>query len=284
MKKIVLIFLCFVCGWSALHAKDEYIVEMYGGSVKYKNENSNDWRTVYNNLILFTNDLICVEKGGYVTIGYRNTPYKFSSPCASKIYDLVSEKRKEQSMQFTLKSFLQEIRANRGEVSRFQMRQSGIGKSRGGDDSDTIYRDTIDYIQLAKTLAKVGSIAFTEKESPQIKGITFNKIITNEGLSFEYSNSSGQDYYINVLHVNKRAKKISLCYVIMDNVKEQACPITPNGFISCNRGIYFPSTPDDVYILIALNYPYDSDKLDNWLTRYTIDASGKINSSIKYMW
>ena len=282
MKKILLIFLCLISGWSAIHAKEEYIIEMYGGSVRYKNENSKEWQSVSNNLILSINDSICLEKGGYVTIGYRNTPYKFSSSCTARIYDLVREKRKEQSKQFTTISFLQEIGANKKKTSPFQMKQVGMGGPRGGDDKTKT--DTIDYERLSQTLAKVGALACSKKKSPKIKGIAFNKIITDEGLCFEYSNSSGYDYYINVLHVNKRTKKISLCYVIMKDVKEQACPITPNGFTSCNREVYFPNTEDDVYVLIALDYPYDSYVLDNELIYYPIDAVGEVGSYIKYMW
>ena len=282
MKKILLILLCFISGWSAIHAKEEYIIEGYGGSVKYKKENSKEWRSVSNNLILFVGDLICLEKGGYVTIGDRHTSYNFSSPCTSEIKKLVQDKRNEQSKQFTTISFLQEIGANKKKTSPFQMKQVGIGGPRGGVDKTKT--DTIDYERLSQTLAKVGALACSKKKSPKIKGIAFNKIITDEGLCFEYSNSSGYDYYINVLHVNKRTKKISLCYVIMKDVKEQACPITPNGFTSCNREIYFPNTEDDVYVLIALDYPYDSYVLDNELFYYPIDTVCEDDVYIKYMW
>ena len=281
MKRIIFFFFCcLLYGWGTIYAHEEsYIIEAYGGPVKYQKNGTSIWMEVNRGLVLFSNDYICIEENGYVTIGYQNYPYNFNTPCNAKIYDLVKEKKNKNSKQYSQKSFLKTIGTNKSDTLPFHMKQIGAGRDRGTG------KDTINYKALAKTLTWMGALACTKMEIPQINGITFNRIKTDEGaLNFEYSNSSGRDYYINVLHVNKYTNKISLCYVITKEVKERACPITPNGYTSCNRGLNFPNTSDDVYILIALDYPYDSEKLNNKLTQLRIDTADKTDIHIKYMW
>lgn len=281
MKRIMFIIFCLIYGWTTIYSHEEtYTIETCGGDAIYKKVGTSTWQAVHSDLVLFSNDSICLKGEGYVTIEYRNHSYLFKSPRLEKIYNIVQEKKKEDSKRYTKNSFLREIGANESKQTPFQMQQLGIGDGRGQG------KDTIDYEILAATLASIGALVCTETESPQIKGISFEQFNVDEkGLNFEYSNSSGKDYYINVLHVNKRTNKISLCYVIMPNGQKCGCPITPNGYVSCNREIYFPDTPDDIYFLMALDYPYNSYELDNELVYHTINmANNKVDIHIKYMW
>ena len=286
MKKVLFVALCLLCSWSTMYAQYEYTVETFGGDVQYKTNASSQWQAVHAKLILSTNDSIWVKKGGFARIEYGNHPYEFTAPCISTIGELVKNKRTERSKHFSAKGLLREIGSDN--TQPFQMKQVGAGKMRqvgsGGTRGD-IEIDIINYEALADTLTRIGAMACAGGKSPKVKGLVFVHHKPNkEEVGFDLENHTDKDYHMNVLHINKRTKKISLCYVVAPDVKENACPITPSGFCSCDMDIFFPDTKDDMYVLIALDYPYDSQKLDDELFYHRINEAKNIDVRIKYTW
>lgn len=275
MKRI-LIALCLLCVINSMHAQNMYLVKICGGFVEYKVKSALQWKNVQQNLMLPGGDSIRIGKGGFVSIEYRNCLYKIMSPCSTTMYQLVEQKRKERSDHFSTVGLIKEI--NSGKTEPFQMRVVGKGDSR-----ETL-RD--DYESFAEQLTQIGALAISGAKSPNIKGISFKQLKTQNGeVEFEFDNETNKDYYINILHINKRDSTMSLCYVITSDIKSNACPVTPSGYSSCNMDIYFPDTKDDVYVLIAMDESYDSEALDNELLYHKIsDRTKDVNTAIKYMW
>jgi len=277
MKRFSSLCLLLLIGWGVALAQYEYMIEACGGKVEYKKHESKEWHSLVKNMILTTMDSVRILKGGYLLVEYGNTPYRFTDPCAATIYELVNEKKNERAKHFTTKGLLKEIGTNKEQP--LQMKQVGLGSKRGTVGS------MLDYEALADTLSWIGLQACSGKESHIIQGVVFRKHKISEGeLEFEFDNRTSKDYYINILHVNKRTERLSLCYVITSDVKEGACLITPSGFCSYAMDIFFPDTPDDVYILFALDYPYDSNALDTELMFHSINRVKNMDIDLKYMW
>ena len=277
MKRFSLLSLFLFLGLFAIYAQYEYTIESCGGKVEFKKHESKEWQSLVKNTILVTMDSVRIPKGGYMLVEYGNTPYRFTNPCSGTIFELVYAKKNERAEHFTSKGLTKEIGTNKEQP--LQMQQVGLGSRRGSVESP------LDYEALADTLAWIGAQACSDKASPIIDGINFyKKQHSGDELDFEFENRTSQDYYINILHVNKRTKKVSLCYVITSDIKARACLITPSGFCSCAMDVYFPNTPDDVYVLFALDYPYDSEALDTELMYHQIDKAENMNVHFKYTW
>lgn len=227
-------------------------------------------------ILLFA--VVC--SGLFIQADQKATPAKNDSVPARVAAMLTPEQQRiERSKHFTAKGLIREIGS--GKTEGFQMRQVGAGDTRtAGSDAKAV-----DYDAMAETLAWIGGQVCSGAKSPKLKGITFKRIEQPNGeLDFEFANHTALDYHINVLHVHKRAKMVSLCYVIVPDVKANACPITPSGFCSCGMDIYFPNSEDDVYVLVAIEEPYDSYALDNELPYYRTDKAQRKDVSIQYTW
>lgn len=276
MKHFYLLLITMVCGVNLLRAQDCYIIEAYDGAVEYKTISSPQWEPIRKGVTLLSADSIRIHKKGSIRITYRNQDYTIDSPFYASVSDVVDHKRSEQSKRFSHRGFLKEIRS--GKKSPFRISVDGISEKRELDSN----------IQaLAKQLIWIAAQVNKGRQSPQIEGITCQKhVLKNGELKFEIANNSQRDYYVNILHINKRTKKVSLCYVIMPDIKANACILIPSGFLINDLGISFPNSQDDEYVLIAMKDPYDSYGLDNELASgaYNIDNPQEIDCDILYMY
>ena len=145
--------------------------------------------------------------------------------------------------------------------------------------------EEVDYTALAEQLVWIGSLACSDQQSPVIEGITFTRDDAEaDECFFSFDNNTDKDYHINILHVNKRTHRASLCFVITPNVMPNACPITPSGYCSCELDLTFPTSPDDVYVLVAFEHPYDSYALNNELQYLRVENAKNIPTDIQYTW
>ena len=229
MKRIFCFALCLLGGWSLSMAQSDYKVKACDGNVTYKPIHGTEWRAVTVNQVLTSTDSVRIQSSGSVRIHYGDWVYSMSSPGKTTVYDIVTTQRAERANHFTTKGLLREIGTD--ETQPFQMAQVGAGGARGtGKD--------IDYEALADQLTWIGAQACTGNKSPIVKGVTFRRNkLSNGDWEFEFENKSGKELYINILHVNKRDKTLSLCYVITPEIKQNAYPMTPSGFCSCAMDI-----------------------------------------------
>ena len=258
MKRILSFSLSILC-WANTYAQSYYFVEA-GGDVQYKKTSSSQWHTFSkgSTLVLAGTDSICINNGGYAKIDDGNTPYYFTSTCKSTAKVMVRNKKTEQATNFSINGLNKEIGSEEKEPLR--MSQVGAGKAR------SLVSDPNNYDLLSDQLTWVATLACSGANSPVLNGLTLNKRKQDdEQIDFELENKTNIDFYMNVLHINKRTQTISLCYVIPREVKHSACLMTPGGYRTYNLGIHFPDTKDDVYVLVAFKAPYDSDKLDSKL-------------------
>ena len=278
MKRYLLFILCIMC-WAGINAQSYFFVEA-GGDVQYQKTSSPQWHAFSqgSTLVLTGTDSICINNGGYVKIDDGNTSYYFTSACKSTPNVMVRHKKTEQAKNFSTNGLNKEINSDTTEP--LSMKQVGAGKVRSLDSNP------YDYDLLSDQLKWVATLVYSGANSLEVDGLTLIKRKLDDGqIDFELKNKTYTDYYINVLHINKRTHRISLCYVIPREVKHSACLMTPSGYCTYNMGIHFPDTQDDVYVLIAFKDPYDSDKLDSKLGLFdTVPHISQTDIPFLYKW
>lgn len=272
MKRIFLLAV-LVVGYAVSYAQTSCQIVAYKGVVEYRTT-STDWKRVHNNLTLLSIDSIRIHESSEVDIFYRNENHHYAAPCTSAVYVLLKKDKSKRASHFSIAGVLKEIQS--GETEPIKMRQVGIGKSR-----DTLYED---YDLLADQLEWIGSQVANGAAIPPIKGISLIQIAhTDKEVEFELVNNTDRDYCMNVLHINKRTGTMSLCYVITDDVKEESCLVIPRGYVLGGLDTYFPRTEDDLYVLIALESPYNSMALDDELSYRKISENiRKVELNILY--
>lgn len=281
MRRFLFITLCILCGWVSGHA--QFRVYSYEGKVRYKKAGQEArWNAVEEDTELTSADSLYVPRKGTIRIEYipQSKTYTIKGERKNDLYQLVRDAKNTLASRI-LKGLNISILSGEKDTMGNSIHAMEVlgGSSRATGES------AIDYDQLAEQLAWIGAQACAGKPSPTIDGITLKRHKLSGGeLDFEFDNLTDNDYYINILHVNKRTHTLSLCYVITPEVKANACPITPSGFCSCAMDVYFPDGQDDVYVLVALKEPYDSYVLDNELLYYRTDKAKKVQTDIQYMW
>lgn len=279
MKRFLSIAFCLMMGWAGIHA--QYRVYSYAGGAQYKKAGpSGSWKAVKEDVQLESSDTLRIPAEAFVRVEYvpQNKLYKISGEKQEAVYILVRDARNNLAARILkgLNKALTFGRVDTMKHSIHSMEVLGAG-SRGEGD--------IAYDELAEQLAWIGAQACSGTKGPKLEGLELQRFKLSGGeLDFEMVNRTNQDYHMNVLHVNKRTHSMSLCYVITSEIAANSCPITPSGFCSCALDVYFPDTADDIYILIALKEPYDSDALDNELLYHRTDKAKKTKTDILYTW
>ena len=273
MKNRIISLAIFLGGCITMYAQSNYQIVTHKGVVEYRTTCS-DWRLIQDNLTLGSIDSIRIHKSASVEINYRNENYQFTSPCTDNMYSLLKQGRVVRTSHFSIAGVLKEI--NSGKTEPIKMLQVGAGETRGNLVED--------YDRLADQLEWIGSMVAYGRVTPSAEGIALNQIVHAENkVEFELINNTNRDYCMNVIHVNKQTRTLSLCYVIMDDVKTEACLITPQGYKTCGMDIYFPNSEDDLYVLIALDSPYNSMALDEELSYRRISEENKnVDTEILY--
>lgn len=279
MKRILCLILCLAGGWMAIRA--QYRVYAYEGAVQYKKAGpAGQWRPATEDVALEGRDTLRIPENAFVRVEYipQNKIYKISDKGKGSVNMLVHDARNSLAARI-MKALNRSLTLGRVDTMKNTLHSMEILGAGSRSNSNISYDD------LAEQLAWIGAQACSGAKSPKIEGITLKRHKLSGGeLDFEFENRTSQDYHINVLHVNKRTHSVSLCYVITPEIKANACPITPSGFCSCAMDVYFPDTADDVYILVALKEPYDSDALDTELLYHRTDKAKKTKTDILYMW
>lgn len=322
MKRTLFLFLCLsfsaMCTYSA---PIRYRVYECNDKVEYKTASTTvptQWNSVLKGVILSPVDSIRVHKGGLIRVEHihLNTIYALSEDGPTTVFNAVN-KAKNDNARHIKEGINKELASGKTKpMELIPMNVVGVG-TKGIQVLDTLsttdskdnlstsedtngmlenplalaeintdaFQDFDSLNMLVDQLVWIGSQACANKKSPHVKGLTFRqKKQANGEWDFEFVNNTDKNYHINVLHINKRTNALSLCYVITPEIKKNACPMTPKGYCTYALNINFPNSKDDVYVLIALDKPYDSFALDNELNLRSITEAKQINTDIKYQW
>lgn len=282
MKRILFIALCILCG---LHmAQAQYRIYSVKGNVQYKTAANNaKWTDAEKEVLLADADLLKISKGGIVCVEYipRHQLYRGSDSGVMTVAQLVNIAKLENARRIA-KSLNREISSGNKQPMKLSMDVLGAGTR--AFDPLSIQGQSYTIEELAEQLAWIGAQACSGAESPHVEGLKLTRFDLGDVLDFEFYNNTEKDYHMNVLHVNKLLRSVSLCYVVTPEVEEYSCPVTPSGFCTCAMDMLFPNTDNDVYVLIAIEKPYDSYTLDNELQKHPIDAAKQQNIEIQYTW
>lgn len=279
MKRLLFLLLCAgLC--AALHA--QFRVYSFNGQIKYKSRTADTygpWTSVRNDLSLTTLDSLWIPEGASIRIEdvRPHVIYNSSQTGRMYVYDIVRQAKKGNAMRIT-KAMNVEIASGKKTTMNEHM-MSVIGS---GSRACILNNDTIE--MLAEMFAWIGAQACTKAKSPTVAGIVFKRYRVGDDWDFEFQNRTDKDYHINIVHVNKRTNTASLCYVVTDEIAAEKCPLTPSGFSTCALEVFFPNSEQDVYVLVATEFSYDTEALDNELIYHPVDKARPANLDVKYTW
>lgn len=281
MKRILFLLLCAAVGLVSLQAQVRYRVYAHTGKVEYKPKAADaKWQTVQDGMEMAILDTLRLSKGAMVRIEHveRHMIYNSLHAGTMSVYGLIREAKNENARRVTKRLNTELASGNSKPIDQYAMNVLG-GGARGMIQS----RDSLE--RLADMFAWIGAQACSGAQSPTIEGITFTKKKVWGEWDFQYENHTDKDYFMNVLHINKLTGAVSLCYVVTPEVEEvTVCPIVPGGYCQCGTEVFFPDSPNDIYVLVATELMFDAYVLDNELAYHPIDKAKKADFDIQYMW
>ena len=281
MKRILFLLLCAAVGIASLQAQVRYRIYAHTGTVEYKAKAAGaQWQTVQDGMEVAILDTLRLKKGATVRVEHveRHMIYNSLQTGTMSVYALIREAKNDNARRVTTRVNKELASGNIKPVDQYAMNVLGAG-SRGVIQS----RDSIEH--LADMFAWIGAQACSGAQSPTIEGVTFTKNKVWDEWDFQYENHTDKDYSMNVLHINKLTGAVSLCYVVTPDVGEVTmCPVVPGGYCQCGTEVFFPNTPNDVYVLVATEMDFDAYVLDNELPYHPISKAKKTDFDIQYMW
>ena len=290
MKRIIWVILCG-CFVLQTHAKTSYRIYAVKGKVMVKTNDAPKWKRAEMDLPLQAMDSVRIHNGETIRIvsELQHNIYTADEPGVFSILDCV-DKAKSKNSRHVSRGVIQEIKTGRKEtmasyLNTHSMNVSGVGTRETiipVSTSNPYSNERLE--QLANTFAWIGARACSGEESPLIEGVSFIRNKIDGEWSFEFVNNSDKDYYINVLHINKRTNIVSLCYVITSDDEVTSCPMTPSGYSACVMDVYYPDTPEDVYVLVATENWFDTEAMDNELIYHPIHKAQESVDNVQYMW
>lgn len=282
MKRILFVVICILLAMGTVCAQTpEYRVYSFRGDVKVKkSDKSALWEPIQEDQELSSNDSLMVGDGCSVRIEVvgPHEVYSISGKGNKKVSAWMKKSRDDNALRIA-QSMNTNLLSGKKERMEHSMKVLGAGSRGLGEENG------LDYTVLAEQLMWIGNQACTNKKSPVIEGITFTRDDQEaDECFFSFENNTDKDYHINILHINKRTRRASLCFVITPNVLPNACPVTPSGYCSCELNLTFPTSPDDVYVLVAFEQPYDSYALNNELQYLSVENAKNTSTDIRYTW
>lgn len=288
MKRILWIILCG-CLVLPVQAQASYRIYAVKGKVMVKTHDLPQWQRAELDLPLQAMDSIRIQDGGAIRIvsELQHNIYSAEVTGLFAVLDYVDIAKSKNSNRVS-KGVIREIKTGRQETIASHQKKVHTMAVLGTGSRSVVNDPALQNLWLAMVANKfawIGAQACSGQPSPTIEGVTFIRNKVDGEWSFEFENNSDKDYYINVLHINKRTNIVSLCYVLTSDEEITSCPITPSGYSACMMDVLYPDTPDDVYVLVATEREFDTEAMDNELIYHPIDKAKEDSEiNVQYMW
>lgn len=291
MKRVLLIILVG-CLALQVQAQANYRIYAVKGKVMVKTQESPQWKQAELDCPLKALDSIRIPEKSSVRVVYelKHNIYSADVYGTFSVLDYV-QLAKSKNSQYVSKGVMREMKTGQ-QTSIASYRKNAhsmdvLGAGTRGSlipvSTDYPYTDE-QFDELANAFAWIGAQACSGTTSPTIEGISFIRHKVDGEWSFEFENNTDRDWYINVLHVNKRTNIVSLCYVVNAEEEITSCPIMPSGYSMCVMDVYYPDSPEDVYVLVATETWFDTEAMDNELIYHPIHKAQATDAKVQYMW
>lgn len=287
MKRISLCWLlCAVC--LSAYALIPYDIYEWQGDVMYKNAKDNRWMPAAKGVTLVISDSLRIGAKGSVCLVDKDRHEKIKSLSEGRltVAQIIDQARKADS-----KSILAAIY---DELAKKQLENNNPCPMTTKGAAARDINDHHSLKPLAKTFAWIGKQAADSTLPTTHNGLVLRKNNIRDEWTFTIENNTTEEYCVNVLHVNRTTGIVSLCFVLAQSdssfiiapphcqyaftSKQSTLNTQPSTLLS------FPSTADDIYVLVATTDPYDTEAMNDELYYHTIHSARPEDSTIPVLY
>ncbi len=268
MKKTTLILvLCVLLGVVAV-AQKPYTIYDWKGKVFIKEYKGQQWLPTQKNQAVGGLDSVSIEKNGMlrVTDNRSNLIFRSTSTGQMRIFNIINDAKKQNSN--TLAAVNRELlhgNKNSSKVPTMQM----VGATTRGSNDDALMDS------IVQTFGWLANMAIQDQLSNPASDLLLKYHNTPDGIWLEIQNLSKKNYYVNVLHINKRIKTVNLCYVIEQSEEpERPFLYLPQGErMELNNLLFTMDFANDIYILIGTEDQYIPEQIQSNLQYLDIETA-----------
>lgn len=274
-KRVLLIIECIIS--IVVLAQKPFSVYDWKGHVQLKEDKEQQWKPVHKGQLVSGLDSVDIEKNGMLRVIDKriNLIYKSTSTGKICIYTLINDAKKQKSR--TLSAVNKELLSGANNTSKTPtMQVAGATTRSGGNGHD--YDDDI-----ASTFRWLGLMALNDELKNDSPDFLMKGHKTSKGTYFEIRNLSNKGYFVNVIHLNKKSKEMSLCYIIEQNIEHDAPYIfLPKGEVIQIKDLLFNINDDDVYILVGTEDKYIPEQIQDSLHYQKLESAQPLYQRYKY--
>lgn len=276
MKKISLILVLCLLSHVAI-AQKSYTIHDWKGKVLIKEYKGQQWLPIKKNQAISGLDSIAIDKNGILRIidNQSNLIYKSVSVGKMRVLNVINDVKKQNSN--TLAAVNRELLNGMKGSSKTNTMQLVGATTRGSDDETFI--DSI-----AQTFGWLANLAIQDKLPTATSDLLLKSNDISDCVWFEMQNLSKKNYYVNVLHIIKRTKKVNLCYVI-EQSEEPEMPFLylPHGEqLQLKNLVFSLDSSTDIYILVGTEDQYIPEQIQSSLQHLDIETAKPLYKKYKF--
>lgn len=278
MKRVVFFLALIGLSTIAPAQKNEYVVYDWFGQVHIKAYRGQEWFPVQKNQPASIQDSVNIGEDGTLRILDRKTNliYRSTTTGQMRLYAIVSEARKQDS--HILAAVCRDV-LNGAHRSADAPSMQVVGVTTRQTSDDSSMEDSI-----VSTFGWLACRVYNGELINNAAELILKSHAVADGIWFEMQNQSEKGYFVNVLHLNKKTKKVSLCYII-EQAQEPDAPYIylPAGTtMRLEKLIFKTDSEEDKYILVGTEDAYIPEQIRDNLNRMDIDAAQPLYH--KYTW
>ena len=254
MRKLCLLLFLFYTLY--VSAQGNYEVFQIHNSVLVKHRGNSEWTMAHKGMSLGLIDSIHIHKNAHIRILdlRSNEVYRADKSGYFRVKE-ISDAAKQQSTKL-LQALQSQLADNSVHPSSMQM----VGATTRGESVSS-------ESSLAKAIIYRCEELCTNNPKHH-EGLLLHRHQTEEDLFFSISNTTTEDFCVNIILYNSELKKASLCYVINPAQCDRPYIFLPaQQSIKLSSWRFIPPKESEHYILFATKYTYDSTHLQQILKR-----------------
>lgn len=254
----------------------EYVISNIHGNVFYKSQDSLLWDTLMRWQSVKSFDSVYIkDTPGWVDVRdilSNQPPYRSQQNGKMTIFNIVDADKKKQLsfLHAILKRFYDNLKSQK--IVTPSMNTIGAEEAKGTSTQNDEIADA--FMRIARRV-----LIYNEDSN---QSLLYMSAIQSTNYDTEYSyfvlnNQDTCDYYVNILHLNKRTKKVNLCYIpnnILDGESSIDLPIIylPSKTKLNIEGIFFKTgTREDVYIMVGTQVYFLPNNIQSRLKAMKLD-------------
>lgn len=269
MKRVIL--LLFLLNVLTCFSQNRYSIYSITGDVQYKSENGLEWVRAKKKMPIHLSDFLKISQNGKVSILDNNTYFVYYSLQGGtfKVRSIIANAiQNECAMMKRLGEELSHNIISNGE-SRIKFRPIGGVKMSSASIEDSIASLLYSYLfyDLDNSSVRINNQFFFRKE-----------YASKDFFTFEITNNSPMGYFYNIARIDRRKKRIYICYNISeinDDVGLELSLFIPSGDTVSFKDFPFAASKKEEFILFGVDKKFSVEVLQSIFDKGFEDRSAK---------